>query len=64
MCVCVWVGGEGGHKHMDEHKKIEPFRSSYAYTCVKAVLALAHKLLILMHGLAICLLLYLCVRLQ
>ena len=23
---------------MDEHKNIEPFRSSYAYTCVKAVL--------------------------
>ena len=47
---------------MGEHKKIEPFRSSYAYTCVKAVLALPHKLLILMHRLAICLLLYLCVR--
>ena len=52
----------------DEHKNIAPFRSSYAYTdmCegrphssawVKAVLALAHKLLMLMHRLAICLLL-------
>ena len=47
---------------MDEHKKIKPFRSSSAYTCVKAVVALVHKLLILMHRLAICLLLYLFLR--
>ena len=60
---------------MDEHKNIEPFRSSYAYTdvrqgrshssaWVKAVLALAHKLLMLMHRLATCLLLYLCLCLR
>ena len=59
----------------DEHKNIAPFRSSYAYTdmCegrphssawVKAVLALAHKLLMLMHRLATCLLLYLCLCLR
>ena len=48
---------------MNEYKKIEAFRSSPAYTCVKAVVALVHKLLILMHRLAICLLLYLCLRL-
>ena len=35
----------------------------HSIVCVKVVLTLAHKLLILMHRLAICLLLYLCVRL-
>ena len=60
---------------MDEHKNIEPFRSSHAYTDVcqghphssawdKAVLALARKLFMLMHRLAICLLLYLCLCLR
>ena len=55
------VGGGRGHKHMDEHKNIvytdvcqgRPHSSAW----VKAVLALAHKLLMLMHRLAICLLL-------
>ena len=61
-------GGGRGNKHMDEHKNIvytdvcqgRPHSSAW----VKAVLALAHKLLMLMHRLATCLLLYLCLCLR